>query len=122
MEISLDKSSGQYQITSYSEGQITINGINYVSPLVVSLDDLSQTGLPHKVDEINEDLLKSLNIQQYEAVLLGTGVELKHPSWELIEAAQMMGAPLEVMSTGAACRTFTILASEGRQILAILYP
>jgi len=69
-----------------------------------------------------EDALKELNIQDYEAVLLGTGPELIHPSWEIIEAAQMMGAPLEVMSTGAACRTFTILASEGRQVLAILYP
>jgi uncharacterized protein len=122
MDISLDKSSGQYQITSYSEGRITINGDDFKNPLSVSLNNLSQDTLPHNIEEIDRQLLKELNIDQYEAVLLGTGQELKQPSWELLEAAQMMGAPLEVMSTGAACRTFTVLASEGRQVLAILYP
>ena len=122
MDISLDKNSGDYLIRSYSEGVITINGNDYQEPLAVSLDFLTQDKLPNNIEEISPEILKNLDIQQYEAVLLGTGATLEQPSWELIEAAQMMKAPLEVMSTGAACRTFTVLASEGRRVLAILYP
>ncbi|AOE50256.1 Mth938-like domain-containing protein [Kangiella sediminilitoris] len=122
MDITLDKSSGHYQIKSYHQGKITINDEQYQKPVLVSLDTLSVDKLPQSIDNFDEALLKRLDIKQYEAVLVGTGKSMQMLSWEVIEAAQMLGAPLEVMSTGAACRTFTVLASEGRQVLAILYP
>lgn len=122
MDISLDNSAGHYQIQSYSAGKIQINGSVYTKPTAVSLNDLTQDTLPDEVHNITKEDLGTLNIVDYEAVLLGTGESLQQLSWDIIEAAQMMGAPLEIMSTGAACRTFTILASEGRRVLAILYP
>lgn len=122
MDISLDTNAGDFQIRSYRERAILINAREYREPLTLSLNKLDQHSLPETVEAITVSALKKLKIQDYEAVLLGTGPELIQPSWEIIEAAQMMGAPLEVMSTGAACRTFTILSSEGRQVLAILYP
>lgn len=122
MDISLDKSSGRYQITSYTNHCITINDTGYSEPITVTLDTLEKGQLPKEVIDIDEALLKALKIDRYEAVLLGTGEELKQASWDLLEAAQLIGAPLEVMSTAAACRTFTVLASEGRRVLAILYP
>ena len=122
MDISLDTNAGDFQIRSYRERAILINAREYREPLTLSLNKLDQHSLPETVEAITVSALKKLKIQDYEAVLLGTGPELIQPSWEIIEAAQMMGAPLEVMSAGAACRTFTILSSEGRQVLAILYP
>lgn len=122
MDISLDNGAGHYQIKSYSAGKIQINGTVYTKPTAVSLDELTQDKLPNTVLNMTKEDLEMLNIVDYEAVLLGTGENLQQMSWEIIEAAQMMGAPLEIMSTGAACRTFTILASEGRRVLAILYP
>ncbi|WP_223669374.1 Mth938-like domain-containing protein [Kangiella shandongensis] len=122
MDISLDKSTGQYQVRSYEPGTITINDEQYQHPVMVTLETLHQQSLPQNIQDIDKSLLEELKIEQYEAVLLGTGEHMELLEWELIEAAQMMGAPLEIMSTGAACRTFTVLASEGRQVLAILYP
>ena len=122
MDISLDNGAGHYQIKSYSAGKIQINGTVYTKPTAVSLNELTQDKLPDEVLNITKEDLETLNIIDYEAVLLGTGENLQQLSWDIIEAAQMMGAPLEIMSTGAACRTFTILASEGRRVLAILYP
>lgn len=122
MDISLDTNAGDFQVRSYKDRAILINDREFREPLTVSLNKLAQHSLPETVEAITVNVLKELNIQDYEAVLFGTGPELIQPSWEIIEAAQMMGAPLEVMSTGAACRTFTILSSEGRQVLAILYP
>ncbi|MCW9029766.1 MAG: Mth938-like domain-containing protein [Kangiella sp.] len=68
------------------------------------------------------DTLRELDIGSYEVVILGTGANQEFPSWDLLETAQMMGTPLEVMATDAACRTYTILASDGRNVLALLYP
>ena len=122
MDISLDKSTGQYQIKSYTDGCIRVNDAEYRQPLTVTLENLSTQNLPNDINHITVETLQELDIDQYEAVLFGTGEKLEQPSWELIEAAQIMRAPLEVMSTPAACRTFTVLASEGRRVLAILYP
>lgn len=122
MDISLDTSSGNYQIQAYSNGIVTINNTEYRQPLVVSLERLQQDVIPKQVADLSAENLKELEVQNYEAILLGTGKELTQLSWDLMESAQMMNAPLDIMSTGAACRTFTILASEGRRILAILYP
>ena len=55
-----------------------------------------------------------------ELVLLGTGRQLKRapPAWLAPFARQGVG--LESMDTAAACRTYNILASEGRRVLAAL--
>ena len=55
-----------------------------------------------------------------ELVVLGSGDKLRfaHPSHAAHLAQQGMG--LETMDTAAACRTFNILAGEGRHVLAVL--
>ena len=122
MEISLDQPDNKYHIRSYQNGFIRINDSEYNTPILVGLDTLRTESLPYSLSEIDIEILSALDLTQYEVVLLGTGKELKFPAWDLLEHAQMMGTPLEVMATDAACRTFTILASEGRKVLAILYP
>lgn len=122
MDFSLDKSSGRYIIRSYSAGTIIINNASYQDPIVLGLEQLQENLLPTNLDELDKQLLENLKIDSYEVVILGTGANQQFPSWDLLEQAQMMGTPLEVMATDAACRTYTILASDGRNVLALLYP
>ncbi len=51
-----------------------------------------------------------------ELLLLGTGPDLALPSQGVREAFQKAGIRLEIMSTGAAARTFNVLLSEGRAV------
>ena len=53
-------------------------------------------------------------------LLLGTGPELTPPSAEVREACKAAGVALEIMQTGAACRTYNILLAEGRSVGAAL--
>jgi uncharacterized protein len=53
-------------------------------------------------------------------LLLGTGTELTLPSAEVREACKQAGVALEIMQTGAACRTYNILLAEGRSVGAAL--
>lgn len=122
MDLSLDNNAGRYKIRSYSPGSIIVNDATYQDPIIVGLEVLCENQLPVDLSELNKELLEELKISDYEVVILGTGNNQQFPSWDLLEQAQMMGTPLEVMATDAACRTFTILASDGRKVLALLYP
>ncbi len=122
MEISLDSSNSQYKIQAYANGRIRINGNEYQQPLLVGLTTLETKRIPKTIEEIDRELFLTLELSSYEAVILGTGETLNFPDWQLLEQAQILGTPLEVMATDAACRTFTVLASEGRNVLALLYP
>lgn len=53
-----------------------------------------------------------------EVVLLGTGAIQVFPPAEVMAACLARGIGIEVMSNAAAARTFNVLASEGRRVVA----
>ena len=53
-----------------------------------------------------------------EIVILGTGSRQRFPGPELGRALAACGAGVEIMDTRAPCRTYNILASEGRKVAA----
>lgn len=55
-----------------------------------------------------------------EVVLLGTGTRQRFPHPRLTEALARVRIGVEVMDTPAACRTYNILMSEGRRVVAAL--
>ncbi len=122
MEISLDQSISKIKVQSYQAGSITINGVSFTNSIAITNELIHPPINLENVNELELKLLKSLEFTSFEVILIGTGEKLQFPSWDLIEEAQCLGSPLEIMSTGAACRTFTVLADEGRKVLAILFP
>jgi uncharacterized protein len=56
-----------------------------------------------------------------EIVLLGTGADLEWPDLDVIGALAARGIGLEIMSTPAACRTFSVLVQEQRRVAAALF-
>ncbi len=55
-----------------------------------------------------------------ELIILGTGSRLQFPNAEITRPVHEAGIGLEVMDTAAACRTFNLLAGDGRQVTAAL--
>jgi uncharacterized protein len=55
-----------------------------------------------------------------ELVVLGSGSKLKFPSPTMQEALMQARIGCETMDTLAACRTYNILAGEGRHVVAVL--
>lgn len=55
-----------------------------------------------------------------ELLLFGTGGRICAPMPELRAALKARGVTLELMATGAACRTFNVLVAEGRRVAAAL--
>ena len=56
-----------------------------------------------------------------DIVLLGTGKH-QHFPLELMRALGAADLAVEVMNTGAACRTYNILLAEDRVVIAALLP
>ena len=55
-----------------------------------------------------------------ELVIFGSGARLRFPSPAFLRALIEAGIGLETMDTLAACRTYNILAGEGRHVIAAL--
>ena len=68
------------------------------------------------MNKITIDAIERLPLEQYELLLLGTGNKytvLENDCMSFLSNA----IPFEVMTTVSACRTFNIVAGEGRKVL-----
>ena len=59
---------------------------------------------------------------QVDFILIGTGPEMTHLPAAFKEALEEVEIGLEPMATPAACRSYNILASEGRRVAVALLP
>ena len=69
---------------------------------------------------LTEAHLASLAALTGTVLLLGTGVRQRFPAPPLLRPLVAAGIGVEVMDTGAACRTYNILVAEGRAVAAAL--
>ena len=121
MKLQPDKSSAPL-VRAYTQQWLQIDDQRLgQSVLVSSLPDAPlRPWAPRHMDELTAQHLAELAASGAELVLLGTGQRLRFPppSWLAPFAQHRVG--LESMDTAAACRTYNILASEGRKVLAAL--
>jgi len=113
-----DTSRG-YSIGSYQPDSITINGQEYSGSLLLMADLLIAPWLVSKTDELTENHIQSLFSYQPQLVIIGTGSKLKFLNPRLMTLFGQNRVGLEMMTRDALCRTYTILMSEGRRILAL---
>ena len=55
-----------------------------------------------------------------ELLLIGVGKKIKEPFFNIRSKMSKLSIPVEIMSTTSACRTWNVLLSEGRNLLACL--
>lgn len=120
MKFSEADSRNGYLIQLYGPGRIVINGRDFHDSLIVAPDKLIPEWRPRSVAELrSEDFSPALGLEP-QILILGTGATQVFPEAEVLAPAYRKGMGLEVMDTGAACRTYNILMSEGRRVAAAL--
>lgn len=72
----------------------------------------------HSAASLNAEHLAPLLALNPELVLLGTGEKQVFPPAVVLAACLTRGIGIEVMNNPAAARTFNVLASEGRKVVA----
>ena len=58
---------------------------------------------------------------QPELIIIGSGNVPSFPNTELVNYTASKNIGLEVMDTGAACRSYNLLVDEGRDVVACLF-
>ena len=117
---------GQQIIQSYSGGSFKISGQVYDHAVIVSPDETVawDVGGERNVDGLNEIHFLSLisKSDDIDVLLLGTGKDICFLPPELKKALKKQGLGIDVMDTGAACRTYNVLMAEGRRVVCALLP
>ncbi len=111
---------GANVIRSYGPGQVTINNDVYQCSVIVTPGRVITDWSPREFAELEAVHFEEITALEPEVVILGTGAQLQFPSPTHTRALVEARVGLEVMDTGAACRTYNILMSEGRKVVAAL--
>jgi len=72
---------------------------------------------PQTKEDLQSEHFVSFTNDEPEILLLGTGQQLQFPSQDCLAVLQKQNVGYEVMDTAAACRTFNVLAAEGRDVI-----
>lgn len=120
MKLHMSNTAGLNLFTAYGEGYITVNHQRHESNLIVLPTEIRPDWTTAKPDSLCEADMQQLRDLGTEIVLLGTGNRLRFPPGALLRPFAAAGIGLEVMDLQAACRTYNILAAEGRKVAAAL--
>jgi len=120
LKLHLSRTAGTNAFTAYGDGYVAVNGTRYERSLLVLPDRVVTDWGPQAFDALAPEHLAVLVSFAPEVVLLGTGERLRFPRGEVVRALVEARVGLEVMDVQAACRTYNILAAEGRRVAAAL--
>ncbi|RRS05921.1 hypothetical protein EIP75_03425 [Aquabacterium soli] len=120
MKFQPDLPEGTNIIHAVTRTQVSVNGQPHTSSVLVPGHAPLTAWAPATMEELTANHIAEILPFKPELVILGSGPALRfaHPSVlrPLIDA----GIGVETMDTPAACRTYNVLMSEGRKVLAAL--
>lgn len=120
MKLHLANMAGLNVFTAYGDDYVAVNHEKHLKNLIVLPESIIPEWSTATVATLStEDMQKLLELGT-EIILLGTGSRLRFPAGPLMRPFAPAGIGLEIMDLRAACRTYNILAAEGRKVAAAL--
>ncbi len=119
MKLQLTPSAGLQLFSGYGAGYVAINNVRYEKCVVVTPQAVTEWAVTG-FDALTGADFGFIAELKPEIVILGTGATQRFPQRELTRALAAAGAGVEVMDSRAACRTYNILASESRKVVAAI--
>ncbi|MEN9759033.1 MAG: hypothetical protein RLZZ281_395 [Pseudomonadota bacterium] len=113
-------SGGAYGINAYGPGYIEVNGQRHDQPLILHPEQGVTPLNDATVSTITAAHLEQVAAHMPEVVLVGTGERQVFLGPQVLAPLQSARVGVECMSLAAACRTFNLLAAEGRKTVAVL--
>ncbi len=121
MKLQPDKSNAP-MINAYDPAWIEVNGIRYERSLSVSsLPEIQPSAWAGaQFETLTQNDFSPWAHVGVELILFGSGKKLRFAKPHWLQDLIGRGIGVETMDTAAACRTYNILASEGRKVAALL--
>ena len=123
MDVTPLVSKGRQLIESYGDGAFKISGVVYTAPVIVFPESCFSPDY-FEADESKFRLLREVFQTSYSpsVLLYGTGNNTSLIPEIEKEFVRQQNCVLDIMNTGAACRTFNVLCAEDRRVAAVLFP
>ncbi len=110
-------------IRNYGKDFVTVGDVEIRASCIIGATELIQDWQPRDVASLKLEHLATLFERKPEVVVLSTGEVQRFPPAALRAEFATRRIGIEVMEVGAACRTYNVLVSEERKVLAaILLP
>ena len=120
MQLSHDLPEGFLFFRRCADDSATIVDRVVMRSFLLAPDRLVEDWPVADVDQLDGAAIEAIAALEPEVVLLGTGATQVFPPAAARAALLRRGIGVEVMNNAAACRTYNLLAGEGRRVVAAI--
>lgn len=120
MRFTQDSTSSINVVRGYARGELRINDEVFRDTVIVTASARRTVPALADVADLTNEHATHILEHEPEVVLLGTGHRQVFPSPAFGARFLQAGIGFEVMDTGAACRTYNVLVTERRRVVALL--
>lgn len=106
--------------TAHGSGHVMVNGERFERSIVVLAEEVRSDWNVAGFDGLEEGHFNYFLALKPDVLLLGTGEKQRFPHPRLYRALTDAGIGVECMDTPAACRTYNILVTEDRKVVAAI--
>jgi len=117
MHINLEATE-QNAVQAYTDNEIQVNSIVYAKSFILCKDKIITDVLIKDIQEIDFHYLQLLKQLKPEIIIIGHNQSGTFPPISIISQLSQERIGIECMSIGAACRTYNVLLSEHRAVIA----
>ncbi len=118
MKFAQDSQLDGYLITAYDDDGISVNGKPFEQSLILANTQMDENWDVAAIEQLSSEHIEQVLSFKPELIIIGTGGRLIFPAVEIYSAIIQRGIGVDFMDTRAACRTYNILMSEGRGVVA----
>jgi uncharacterized protein len=120
MKFEPDTLAGVNTITRHESGRLWVGGTSFEHSVLVPWSGPVQAWQADSLAGLTAAHFERIVPLAPEVVIFGSGARLRFIKPALMASLINRGIGVETMDTAAACRTYNVLASEGRRVLAAL--
>jgi uncharacterized protein len=118
VQLTLERPDYAYTLRGADGRHALVNDRSLARSFIVAPDALAEDWPVADITTMRPADLDALFALQPELIVLGSGETQAFPPAEVMATCLQRGIGLEAMTNAAAARTFNVLASEGRRVLA----
>lgn len=107
-------------IKGYGPGWVGVNGEKITHSVILGSKGQRVDWLCRTFEDLGAGHFAQLADLGAELVIFGSGKRIRFPQAAWLQPLMAQRVGLETMDTGAACRTYNILAGEGRNVVVAL--
>ncbi len=120
MKMRADRMEGQNAIARHGPDGVVVGGNQYTESVVVPWQGQVLPWRAASLDDLTAEHFALLASLAPELVIFGSGPRIRFPAPALLRPLIEARIGVETMDTAAACRTYNVLAAEGRSVVAAL--